>query len=277
MGNRLHLPDVTLCCVDTRDPELALFALRKSMQKISFGKVLLLGSGLQGRPLDDGVLFQEIQPLKSVDEYSRFMLKHLSAYIDTPFVLVVQWDGYVVHPEMWCDEFLKYDYIGAPWWSKKDPKGVGNGGFSLRSKRLLDALAELDAPTEPEDVAICVSLRPELERRFDVSFAPLSVAQLFSVEYGPYRPAFGFHGMHLFAREMMSTELLSWLSLASPAILRSKHARKLFKELLDVGAWSVASDLLSRQVRVAGWSFDQVALHARLLHRWALAKVCRRT
>lgn len=35
------------------------------------------------------------------------------------------------------DEFLKYDYIGAPWPIKQDDNshGVGNGGFSLRSRK----------------------------------------------------------------------------------------------------------------------------------------------
>ena len=29
--------------------------------------------------------------------------------------LTIWTDGFIVHPEMWRDEFLKYDYIGAPW------------------------------------------------------------------------------------------------------------------------------------------------------------------
>lgn len=272
MKFRMHLPEVTLCCVDTRDPELALYALRRSMQQASFGKVLLLGSGFGGGFNDGEIQCIDISPLKSVDEYSRFMLKGLNKYITTPFVLIAQWDGYVAHPEMWRDDFLSYDYIGAPWCRKNGEMRVGNGGFSLRSKRLLEALDVLTPPDEPEDVAICVSMRQELEQRFGITFAPVSVAQEFAIEYGPYRPAFGFHGMHLFAREMASDELREWLSRATPPILASKHARKLLKELMVVQAWSGALDLLARRRRVSGLSLDHLALYLRLALRWIMTR-----
>jgi hypothetical protein len=34
---------------------------------------------------------------------------------DTEFAILVHEDGFIVNPECWSDEFLKYDYIGAPW------------------------------------------------------------------------------------------------------------------------------------------------------------------
>jgi len=60
--------------------------------------------------------------------------------------LLVQPDGFVINPDKWDNQFFEYDYIGAPWeqvphsyldpWGK--PHRVGNGGFSFRSKKLLD-------------------------------------------------------------------------------------------------------------------------------------------
>lgn len=66
--------------------------------------------------------------------YSRF---------DTDYVLIVQNDGFPLRKGL--DEFVgRYDYIGAPWVAHATcfdlypyPKfSVGNGGFSLRSRRL---------------------------------------------------------------------------------------------------------------------------------------------
>jgi hypothetical protein len=41
------------------------------------------------------------------------------------------------------DDFLQWDYIGAPWPKHKNdtPNGVGNGGFSLRTRQcMLDVI-----------------------------------------------------------------------------------------------------------------------------------------
>lgn len=48
------------------------------------------------------------------------------------------------------DEFLKYDYIGAAWPSNQDDNdnGVGNGGFSLRSKSKMIECIEKVKPTD---------------------------------------------------------------------------------------------------------------------------------
>jgi hypothetical protein len=73
---------------------------------------------------------------------------------------------------------------------------VGNGGFSLRSKRLLRALQD-DAfpPLHPEDRAICRTWRDQLERRYSISFAPEVMADRFAFEGTlPNQPTFGFHG-----------------------------------------------------------------------------------
>lgn len=116
-------------------------------------------------------------------EYCTFMVLELYKYIDTDYVLCIQDDGFIINPSAWTDDFLQYDYIGAPW-----PRGVhrvGNGGFSLRSKKLLNLLKldEMDYKNreEPEDVFICSTMRPSLEIR-GIKFAPPNVAAKFSIE-----------------------------------------------------------------------------------------------
>jgi hypothetical protein len=80
-------------------------------------------------------------------------------------VLVAQWDGFVWQHRMWDPAFLDYDYIGAPWpahltrGEQHRNHRVGNGGFSLRSRKLQQFLAEDPRVevTDNEDVVICRS------------------------------------------------------------------------------------------------------------------------
>src|SRR4029450_12207204 len=93
-------------------------------------------------------------------DYSRFVMKRLVEHVDTAYVLVTQWGGYAVRPDAWRGEFLDYDYIGAVWCYEGKRCGVGNGGFSLRSRRLLNALRDdRFQPALNEDQDICGQFR----------------------------------------------------------------------------------------------------------------------
>ena len=78
----------------------------------------------------------------------------MNFYVDTDYVLTIQSDGFVINPNYWSCDFLNYDYIGAPWpWREQGfvtPFGehisVGNGGFSLRSKKLLEVPLKREIP-----------------------------------------------------------------------------------------------------------------------------------
>lgn len=132
---------------------------------------------------------------KSKDEYSKFIINELPAIITTDHVLIVQSDGYITNPELWDDSWLQYDYIGAPW---PFPPYVGNGGFSLRSRKLLEACRGFYEEGVAEDIVICSKRREELIAR-GIKFAPLEVAARFSRELvHPGHPTFGFHGVHEF-------------------------------------------------------------------------------
>lgn len=136
--------------------------------------------------------------LDTLDKYSQAILYDLWKHVDTKFALVIQADGYVLRPHLWTGEFLNYDYIGAPWplptddISYRDGRGdivrVGNGGFSLRSKKLLRALVDLNLPFTDkgtgyfnEDGVLCCYYRNELED-YGIKFAPIKLAARFSTE-----------------------------------------------------------------------------------------------
>lgn len=192
----LELPNVTLCAIDSITPLLAAQALSRSVAACRFGRVLLLTDAEVDTPFER----IGIRHLDSREAYSAFMLRELNAFIHTPHVLIVQWDGFVTDPSCWDPAFLEYDYIGARWRFHDDGHDVGNGGFSLRSKRLLEALTDpqFDArvETEPaEDGLICRTWRRRLEADHGIRFAPPALADRFSYEgTPPSRPTFGFHG-----------------------------------------------------------------------------------
>jgi len=115
--------------------------------------------------------------------------------------MIVQRDGFFINVNAWRNEFLDYDYIGAPW----ADGGVGNGGFSIRSKRLLKFVANHPTSSDPqfdfspEDGLICSTFRKDLESTGH-RFAPTNVAANFSREGLFFLPedVFGFHGKHTF-------------------------------------------------------------------------------
>lgn len=260
----LDLPDVTLCCVDTRSVPQAFYALRQCMAHARFGRVVFLGpepDASQGQA-PEGIDWVTISALKGIQDYNRIVLKDLAAHVHTSHVLIVQWDGFITHPELWRPDFLSVDYIGPPWYHGGHPGMVGNGGFSLRSKRLLDVLASLENldTTEPEDRVICVHRRSELERGYGIRLAPLEMAQAFGCEYGTYRASFGFHGMHNFAHVFNDRELSEWLASAPAEIIVHKHARKLVKSLIDCGRIDEAVRLVRLRALHLSWTSDQVLL-----------------
>lgn len=69
------------------------------------------------------------------------MVYELGDYIETDFVMLVHYDGFIVHPELWRDEFLDYDYIGAPWPLPKEGTIPPTGTFTATSAGWETALA----------------------------------------------------------------------------------------------------------------------------------------
>ncbi|MDR5736682.1 DUF5672 family protein [Caballeronia sp. LZ019] len=139
----------------------------------------------------------------------------------TPWVLVIQWDGYVADPDAWSDEFFNYDYIGARWPWHNDGMSVGNGGFSLRSTKLMRLLASDEFPLRDgiyEDKLIGRIYRPLLESKYGIRFAPNDVADRFSYENShPPGPTFGFHSPHNLARHLDASALQELVAMAHPS------------------------------------------------------------
>jgi hypothetical protein len=204
------LPTVTLLGLDCVNIERLKLASDICQKHFEFGAVKLLSSIPDTDPR-----VVPVEKVDSIEKYSHFLVKKLHEYVDTEHVLVIQYDGFILNPEAWTDDFLRYDYIGAPWWYE-DENNVGNGGFSLRSKKLLDILARDETIVEhhPEDHHIARTYGEYL-RSQGIVFAPEEVASRFSIEgclkepvpvkYGSvWTNEFGFH-------DWSETDISAWM------------------------------------------------------------------
>ena len=248
---RLALPQVTLIAVDTRAPLLATQALLRSMAGIDFARALLFThSWTPKRPLP-GIEIVDIDPITSSAEYSHFILRLMPGWVRTSHVLVTQWDGFVVEPWAWTNSFLAYDYVGAPWPDQPESRAVGNGGFSLRSRRLLAAGMDLRIDDEhPEDIALCRTYRNLLEREHGVNFAPLALARRFAYENDDSQGAtFGFHGAYNLPRVLDEPTLTTWLDTLPDEFFRGRDARRLARALV-ARMPQLAKRVIDRRMRV---------------------------
>ena len=149
---------------------------------------------------------------------NKFCIERLHLAFQTDFVLTVQFDGRILNPKAWMNDFFNYDYIGAPWGDKV----VGNGGFSLRSRKLCEFVAKHYAeeynknyfkwvcknPLGNEDLFICRICKSELERN-GFKFAPYGVAIKFSVEHGEYVGQLGAHHSIVFQGRLYNLKQMS--------------------------------------------------------------------
>jgi len=191
----LNLNNITLVALTSVRLEQTIKALQHSSLKINFGDIKLL-SDIKPDNLPDNITHEYVPKCNNIDEWNYHIIYTLPKHIETDYIILIHDNGFIVNPEVWTDEFLKYDYIGAPWplpednISYRDINGEiirqGNS-VSLRSKKLLDIPNKLNLKWRPfhgftnEDGFICVNYRHEYINEGCV-FAPLETAVLFSKE-----------------------------------------------------------------------------------------------
>lgn len=198
----LDLPDVTLCAVFTVCHGPSRLAVDECVGRARFGDVKIFTD----QPCGDDIFVEKFEDLWQA---GRFTTHEVPKYVSTSHALFVHWDSWVVNPAAWRREFLDFDYIGAPWWYE-DGLNVGNSGFCLRSKALLDFLATHadEFPMGmPEDHVLCRHYRPRLPQ---FRWASEDVAWRFSVERTAkfqLSEVFGFHGMFNFPHVIDNDEI----------------------------------------------------------------------
>lgn len=193
----LRLSNITLIALTGQDFPAHEKAVEIATKDIEFGGVKIIYD----------------YTIKNIDDWNKKIIFELWRYVDTDFALLFHPDGYPINADAWKDEFLDYDYIGAPWplpkddYSYRDEDGniirVGNS-VSLRSKKLMSLPSFHDFEWKSyygntnEDGFLCVHNRKRLED-LGCKFAPLEVAKYFSKEHeipeNKGIKAFAFHSL----------------------------------------------------------------------------------
>lgn len=211
------------------DGSSAIFAIEKSMQELPGSRGLLL-SILKPDNLPESIEWKEIGFLDYL-MYSTFVMHSLYAFIETDYCLMVQDDGWVLNGANFKPEYYEYDYIGGAChaarvgnqlvlhgaWHDQFPRTiVQNGGFSLRSKRFLEAPNKFgivhshaqDIHLWNEDVQLSCIKRPILAEH-GMKYASEKTIRDFSLEsiIPTFHDGFDFNrllGAHSTARKLVS-------------------------------------------------------------------------
>ena len=160
-------------------------------------------------------------------------------------ILIYQEDACIFKSNI--NDFLKYDYIGAPWpLDQNDNKNlVGNGGFSLRSKSVmlkvidkiniystqysshtLEYIRHTQSYVPPEDVYFSKNI---IDHKLG-NVAPHNIAQKFSVETIYNENPFGGHNFHI--------SIKNWKEHMYKHVVKQSYTNIDFKMLEHRCGWS---------------------------------------
>ena len=192
---------IDLVAISTNKVSETLKAIEYSLREIDFNNVYFFTN----ENIDTNFEIIKIPKFNDIIDFNNFTL-NLNNYVVSEFALLIQHDGHIVNPSNWKDEFLNFDYIGAPWpldgkWNKRwnsYPREmaskiitnltfnrIGNGGFSLRSKKFLEYASgfkkDFFENGVPEDIFLNV-YNYELAKDFGINYPSISTALDFSCE-----------------------------------------------------------------------------------------------
>ena len=225
----LNLDLISINCVD---PYQSAAAINYCQKYFEFGKSILVTHQ------DVDVYDIELHIIDKLDwyQYNDHVL-NLIEHTDNDYVMLIQDDGHPINPELWDDEYLEYDYIGAPWPSEESwislqhkdqqdyirknfPKNrVGNGGFCIRSRKFLKFSTQYGSCNGLGEDSFLCTRKYEEAIEYGIKFAPFELSSKFSyenpcIEFGTSwsqqmvfdrKKHFGWHGQNfLNTHELMS-------------------------------------------------------------------------
>lgn len=135
------------------------------------------------------------------DSYSKMMMSpDFWRQLRAPKTLIFQVDSGMRHNRIL--RFMEYDYIGAPWVHQVTTNPsifVGNGGFSLRTKKYMQEIVKIHPCQStpdvlPEDVYFGINIC----NFDDVCLPSFEEASMFSLEYARHTNPMAFHQAYRF-------------------------------------------------------------------------------
>jgi hypothetical protein len=201
MLTMLKLHNVELINLSIVNAELGVKALRHSSKNIEFGRKVIY-THYRPENLTDDIEFVKIKEL-TPSTIDSFAIKILPTYQKCDYMISLHTDGFIINPLMWKEEFLEYDYIGAPWpdfhWNKINR--VGNGGFVMKSKKFTQLESQINYITGGNDWLV-TNYYYDSFIESGCKYSPIELAACFSLELPipevPYdlTKSFGFHGRY---------------------------------------------------------------------------------
>jgi hypothetical protein len=218
--------DITLVTIETHYHDLAARALEECVKRIPVRNIITFSD----REIFAGAKNVPVKTITSMRDYCDIMLKGMWPFVETSHMIFVQWDAMIHDPGYWTDDYLNYDYIGAVWPWQPVGQNVGNGGFSLRSAKLLEALRNPTIQLQPngphgvqEDNYIAIQHRTQLEQHYGIKFAPDTVARHFSYELGEYHGSMAFHGFWNIIHFMPANTVTFYFEKRPPNMFNEMH------------------------------------------------------
>ncbi len=108
----LDLSAVTLLCLDSRSPQLAVGAMQRCLKQARFAKAVLLTDKSKLPKSESDIEYIQCPRMSSTRDYSEVLLRGIRSHVSGSHVLIVQWDGFILDVNQWDCCFLDYDYIG---------------------------------------------------------------------------------------------------------------------------------------------------------------------
>jgi hypothetical protein len=151
----LKLSDVSLLCASNVEIDKCIAVLKYVTSKIDFGEVMFITSTEGAIKAPSSMITMDFaDDWESELDYSKFIIHEAWKFSALRYMMIIQADGFPVNINAWSDEFLAYDYIGAPWGLHPEyykypyppvteDNRVGNGGFSLRSVPFMSKVSDL--------------------------------------------------------------------------------------------------------------------------------------
>ena len=213
------MKNITIVAIDSLNYKLTEWAIRQTKKILPDSPVMVI-SDKNFYKGDKQDIYVPCDPFNRYT-HSVICLQGPIQHLETDYALYIQYDGFPVDKTAWTDEFLEYDYIGAPWPFHAEGQQVGNGGFSLRSRKLMELAKDLEPHYDRghdsfwlEDGMIGIHYRPYLESQ-GVRFAPVELAHRFSHEhpFGQRHKSFGFHDKANLATYLTPNQLQQWNNL----------------------------------------------------------------
>jgi len=192
-----QLTNITLFSYNCVDPIQSVKALLYSSKEIDFAEMILM-SNKKPDNLPDNIKFVHTNNVTHSDA-SNVAYDVLPDLITTDYFLSIHDDGFVINPHLWDDNFLNYDYIGAPWKNYGQINRVGNGGFVLKSNKFIQLTRYIKHLGKHDDGELTNDYYDYFTSN-GCRYAPVEVAMKFSLEskipecnYN-LDNCFGFHG-----------------------------------------------------------------------------------